>query len=116
MFPFVVILCLLSRSVGFVDLQLSTFRSGACFEHEGVPLRETLIVAFRPAEESSEVWFPWSSRKGPFLKVIDDQGNEWRRGEVVSVSRTRWESLQKSPVGDLFVMLPETATVSHCGV
>jgi len=102
------------EAAGFVDVQLSTFRSGACFEHEGVPLRETQIVARRPAEESSEVCSVVF--KGPFLKVTDDQGNEWRRGEMVSISRTRWESLQNSSVADLFVMLPETATVSHCGV
>lgn len=102
------------ESAGFVDLQLSTFRSGACFEHEGVPLRETLILAKRPAEVSSatcDVVF-----KGPFLTVTDDEGNEWRRGETVSVPRSRWDSLQKSPVADLFVMLPESASVSHCGV
>lgn len=102
------------ESAGFVDLQLSTFRSGACFEHQGVPLRETLIVARRPAEVSAamcDVVF-----KGPFATVTDDEGNEWRRGEALCVPRSRWESLQNSPVGELFVMLPESAAVSHCGV
>ena len=96
------------ESAGFVDLQLSTFRSGACFEHEGIPLRETLIVAKRPAEVSStmcNVVF-----KGPFVTVTDDEGNEWRRGESLSIPRSRWESLQKTPVADLFVMLPESAS------
>lgn len=99
---------------GFADVQLATFRSGACFDHEGVPLRETLIVAKRPAETSVEmcdVVF-----KGPFVSVTDDEGNEWRRGDVVSIPRSRWESLQKTPVAELFVMLPESTAVSHCGV
>jgi len=102
------------EEAGFADLQLSTFRSGACFEHHGLPLRETLIVARRPetmSEESCSVIF-----KGPFLTVTDDEGNEWRRGEAVSVTRSRWESLQRTPVADLFVMLPESASVSHCGL
>jgi catechol 2,3-dioxygenase-like lactoylglutathione lyase family enzyme len=102
------------EAAGFVDLQLSTFRSGACFEHEGIPLRETLIVAKRPPEASSDVCSVVF--KGPFLNVSDDEGNEWRRGETVSISRGRWESLQRSSVADFFVMLPETATVSHCGL
>ena len=99
---------------GFVDLQLTTFRSGACFEHEGTPLRETLVVAKRPSVASNEtcdVVF-----KGPFLTVTDDEGNEWRRGETVRISRSRWEALQQTPVADLFVMIPEAATVSHCGL
>jgi catechol 2,3-dioxygenase-like lactoylglutathione lyase family enzyme len=102
------------ESAGFVDLQLATFRSGACFEHDGAPLRETQIIARRPVDASTEVCSVVF--KGPFLKVIDDEGNEWRRGETVSIARSRWEALQKSSVADLFVMLPETATVSHCGV
>lgn len=102
------------ESAGFVDLQLTTFRSGACFQHDGVALRETQIIARRPVEESSkmcQVVF-----KGPFRSVTDDQGNEWRRGESVRISQTRWKALQQSPVADLFVILPEFATVSHCGV
>lgn len=102
------------ESAGFVDLQLTTFRSGACFEHHGTPLRETQIVANRPSLDSTEkcdVIF-----KGPFLTITDDEGNEWRRGEAVKVSRSRWESLQQMPVADLFVMIPESAAVSHCGL
>jgi catechol 2,3-dioxygenase-like lactoylglutathione lyase family enzyme len=102
------------EAAGFVDLQLTTFRSGACFEHQGIPLRETQIVAKRPASVSVEmcnVVF-----KGPFLTVTDDEGNAWRRGESVSIPRSRWESLQQTPVADLFVMIPESAAVSHCGI
>ena len=102
------------ETAGFSDVQLATFRSGACFEHEGTPLRETLVIARRPLDVSTDtcnVVF-----KGPFLTVNDDEGNEWRRGEVVSIPKSRWNSLQKSIVADLFVMIPQTAAVSHCGI
>ena len=102
------------EAAGFVDLQLSTFRAGACFEHEGIPLRETQILARRPESASSEVCTVVF--KGPFLTVTDDEGTEWRRGEQVTTSRSRWEALQRTAAADLFVMLPETAPVSHCGV
>ena len=102
------------EAAGFVDLQLTTFRSGACFQHDGIALRETQIIARRPAEATSEVCTVVF--KGPFLSVTDDEGNEWRRGEPVSVTRSRWEALQQTTAADLFVMLPETASVSHCGV
>ncbi|WP_010584543.1 ArsI/CadI family heavy metal resistance metalloenzyme [Schlesneria paludicola] len=102
------------EAAGFVDQQLATFRSGACFEHEGAPLRETQIIARRPEYASSEtcnVVF-----KGPFLSVLDDEGHQWHRGEAVSIPRSRWEALKASSVAELFVMLPESAAVSHCGV
>lgn len=101
------------EDTGFVDLRLSTFRSGACFEHEGVPLRETQIMARRPEPQSSrmcQVVF-----KGPFQTVTDDEGHVWRRGTAATVSSNRWKSLQESPMADLFVELPETTAVSHCG-
>ncbi|MEI8018390.1 MAG: ArsI/CadI family heavy metal resistance metalloenzyme [Schlesneria sp.] len=102
------------EAAGFVDLQLTTFRSGACFQHEGIPLRETQIIGKRPVEVTTEVCTVVF--KGPFLTVTDDQGNEWRRGETVNIPRGRWEELQQTAAADLFVMLPETASVSHCGV
>lgn len=101
------------EAAGFSDIQLSTFRSGACFEHQGLPLRETQVLARRPiapSDETCQVVF-----KGPFQTVIDDEGHEWRRGDSISIPRSRWESLQKTDVADLFVMLPETAIVGHCG-
>lgn len=102
------------ESAGFVDLQLLTFRSGACFEHRGVPLRETLISARRPAEiteETCTVVF-----KGPFLNVRDDEGNEWQRGEPARIPQSRWDAIKQSSVADFFVVLPDVASVSHCGV
>ncbi len=102
------------EEAGFVDLRLTTFRSGACFEHQGIALRETQIVANRPVECSSKtcaIVF-----KGPFQSVTDDEGHVWRRGEPTTVSWSRWESLQHGPMADLFVLLPEVAVVSHCGI
>lgn len=101
------------ESAGFVDLQLSTFRSGACFEHEGVPLRETLIVAKRPTKATDDMCTVVF--KGPFRTVKDDEGNEWRRGVPVGISRSRWNTLQQSSVADFFVALPDVALVSSCG-
>jgi len=101
------------EAAGFVDLQLSTFRSGACFQHERIPLRETLIAAKRPADaidDTCTVVF-----KGPFLHVQDDEGNEWRRGVPVAISRSRWDALQQSSVADLFVELPDAAVLGRCG-
>lgn len=102
------------EAAGFADVQLTTFRSGACFEHAGQPLRETQIAARRPAAESEDLCTVVF--KGPFQEVADDEGHVWRRGEPTAIPRSRWKSLQESAVADLFVELPEAAPVSHCGL
>jgi catechol 2,3-dioxygenase-like lactoylglutathione lyase family enzyme len=100
------------EAAGFVDMQLTTFRSRACFEQEGIPLRETRVTCRRPAGAGGEtctVVF-----KGPFAEATDDEGHTWRRGEKVTVPVSRWEALQGTPLADLFVQLPARAVVSAC--
>lgn len=100
------------EEIGFVDLRLTTFRSGACFEHEGMPLRETQIAARRPtpcSSESCSVVY-----KGPFQTVTDDEGHVWRRGIATSISTSRWKSLQELPIADMFVVMPEILVVGQC--
>jgi hypothetical protein len=102
------------EDVGFINLQLTIFRSGACFQHHGIPLRETQITARRPHRSAAEVCTVVF--KGPFLTVTDDLGNVWRRGESAKMTQADWSALQETAAADLFVMLPEFAGVSSCGV
>jgi hypothetical protein len=100
------------EAAGFVDVELTTFRSGACFEFKGHPLRETRIEARRPplvADERCTVLF-----KGPFKEILDDEGHRWRRGQPQSVPRSRWRAIERSSVAELFVELPGTAAVAQC--
>lgn len=102
------------EEAGFVDLRLTTFRSGACFEYQGTPLRETQIVAHRPVKRSSNTCAIIFKRL--FQSVTDDEGHGWCRGEPSTVSWSRWESLQHGPMAELFVLPPEVAAVSHCAI
>jgi hypothetical protein len=77
-----------------------------------VDLRETRIRCQRPAIESDDlcdVVF-----KGPFVEVTDDTGRTWRRGERLRVPVSRWESLARTPLSDLFVRMPEQTVVVAC--
>jgi len=101
------------EEAGFQDIELTTFRAGACFEFKGHPLRETKIEARRPlpaSEEMCTVLF-----KGPFKEVIDDAGTIWQRGEATVVSGEKWTALKESSFADLFVELPAVAAVGRCG-
>lgn len=99
---------------GFVDCRLTTFRSDACFESNGAPLRETKIVAVKPAvpDESTSLTLVY---RGPFAEIKDDYGNVWRRGEPMSVSTARWEELKQAGFEVSFTAIPQTSTFSQCG-
>jgi hypothetical protein len=98
----------------FVDCRLTTFRSGPCFQFEGISLRETKIVAVKPTvpSESGHVNIVY---RGPFAEIRDDYGNIWRRGEQQSVSATRWEELKRFGLETSFTQIPEAPVVSNCG-
>jgi catechol 2,3-dioxygenase-like lactoylglutathione lyase family enzyme len=101
------------EAAGFADMQLTTFRSRACFEHEGIALRETRIACHRPATSGGEVCTV--VYKGPFAEVTDDEGHTWRRGQKTSIPLARWEALQRTPIADQFVELPSETVVGACG-
>jgi hypothetical protein len=101
------------EAAGFADMQLTTFRPRACFEHEGVPLRETRVTCRRPAAESGEMCTVVF--KGPFAEATDDEGHTWRRGQKTSIPVSRWEALRRTPLADLFVELPAETVVGACG-
>ena len=99
---------------GFVDCRLTTFRSGACFQSNGTPLRETKIVAVKPggSRESRTTDLVY---RGPFAEIKDDYGTIWRRGEQQSVSSVRWEELKKAGFEASFTVIPQASTFSQCG-
>ncbi len=100
------------EAAGFVDMQLTTFRSRACFEHEGIPLRETRVTCRRPAIANGEVCT--IVFKGPFAEATDDAGHTWRRGEKTTIPVSRWNALQRTPLAELFVELPSETVVGAC--
>ena len=100
------------EAAGFADMQLTTFRSRACFEHEGVALRETRITCHRPAGIDGELCT--LVFKGPFAAVTDDEGHTWRRGQKTAIPLARWQALQRTPLAELFVELPSKTVVGAC--
>ncbi|MEZ6043927.1 MAG: ArsI/CadI family heavy metal resistance metalloenzyme [Planctomycetaceae bacterium] len=102
---------------GFMDQQLITFRSGACFQADGQALRETKVRAAKPSAKSSEqAAMVALIYRGPFAEIKDDEGYVWRRGIQVSVSAWRWHELQEQGLADNFTVIPETVVTGTCGV
>jgi hypothetical protein len=100
------------EAAGFVDLALTTFRAGACFEFKGHPLRETRMEARRPARADADLLTVLF--KGPFKEILDDSGQRWQRGEPVTIPRSRWQAIAQSPAASLFVELPASPAAA-CG-
>ncbi len=102
----------LVEAAGFVDLQLTTLRSKACFEHDGIALRETRITCHKPPAATDALCTV--IYKGPFAEVTDDEGHTWRRGRKTTIPASRWATLQQMPFAEQFVEVPSVALVSGC--
>jgi len=100
---------------GFVDIRLTTFRSGACFLFHGQPLRETKLVALKRAaalaNDQNRIQLVY---RGPFAEVRDDLGEVWCRGELKFVSDVRWDQMKQAGLEPLFTQIPQTPAFSQC--
>jgi hypothetical protein len=95
-------------ALGFQGAQLTKYGSRPCFTHDGAELRETMLVARKPAagsnDEPRDVVY-----LGPLAAVRDDSGREFARGERVTVPAATWQSLVAGPLGQSFACLERNA-------
>jgi catechol 2,3-dioxygenase-like lactoylglutathione lyase family enzyme len=90
------------REAGFVQLFLQKLGEKNNFEHDGVRMRELMIVGWKPAlaEEKALVVY-----KGPFQKVIDDEERVYPLGKAIEVDAAVAARLRKGPMADQFVFI-----------
>ena len=74
------------------------------FEHDGVKMREVMVVGWKPAaaDASGEQAIVY---KGPFAEVVDDAGHRYRVGQRVTVDSATAARLSCGPMADQFVFL-----------
>ncbi|HVV99158.1 MAG TPA: ArsI/CadI family heavy metal resistance metalloenzyme [Planctomycetaceae bacterium] len=98
------------EAAGFVGLHLEKFRGSACFVHEGIELRETMLIARRPAvADEGDVLVVY---RGPFAEIRLDDGTMVERGTALRLSSDVWQTLTESGVADQFTQLPTSPLVS----
>jgi catechol 2,3-dioxygenase-like lactoylglutathione lyase family enzyme len=92
----------LLESAGFQRLRLLKFDAAPCFQREGVNLREQQLEGFKPAAGDQRVTVIY---KGPFRRVVDDDGTIFVTGERVSVDATRAERFRSGEWSGQFLVL-----------
>ncbi|HVC94956.1 MAG TPA: ArsI/CadI family heavy metal resistance metalloenzyme [Pirellulales bacterium] len=92
------------ETAGLVGIYMTKFGASPCFHAEGVEMRETKILAFKPRPSGAATGMVLY--KGPFRELSDDLGRTFRRGERVSVDTTTWEALKAGPAAEQFLFLP----------
>jgi catechol 2,3-dioxygenase-like lactoylglutathione lyase family enzyme len=90
------------KRAGFAGLFYEKLGDVHCFSVQGVELREMRLVGWKPAARCERVAVVY---KGPFEQVKDEDGNIYRRGEAVVVTRGRAENLRRGPAADQFIWL-----------
>jgi catechol 2,3-dioxygenase-like lactoylglutathione lyase family enzyme len=86
---------------GFVGAELVKFDAGPCFVRDGVQMRETQLVAWKPHPADGEKIVLY---KGPFRQIVDDAGVVYRRGERVRTTTGNAERLRHSPSAEHFLI------------
>jgi catechol 2,3-dioxygenase-like lactoylglutathione lyase family enzyme len=92
------------REAGFSGFYLHKLGERHNFEHEGVRMRELLVVAWKAPADGAPATVVY---KGPFARVFDDEGHEFRAGERVRVDGATAARLMRGPMADCFAVLAE---------
>jgi catechol 2,3-dioxygenase-like lactoylglutathione lyase family enzyme len=93
------------RRAGLTGVYYEKLGDIHCFRVNGVELREMRLLAWRPgagAGPSTRVVY-----KGPFARLVDDDGTVYPRGERVAVNPGKLERLQQGPAAGQFAVLQE---------
>ncbi len=99
------------RQAGFVGLHLQKLGERHNFEHEGVRMREVMLVGWRPPEPVTETATETATTsatvvyRGPFARVFDDAGREYRMGERVAVDADSAARLRLGLMEELFTFI-----------
>ena len=94
---------------GLAHVRLTRYGSSPCFQIGEAKLRETMIEAVKPAEDTCTVNVLY---RGPLAELRADDGTILRRGQWCQVSQTTWQQLQKA-APDAFVA--DASAASCCG-
>ena len=101
------------RLAGFVGLQFVKFTEKAWFEHDGVEMREVKAVGCKPLAPAGKSTLEVIYR-GPFLRLRDDQGTTFVRGQRVAIPADTWTMLRQGPQAAQFVFLEPEQTAKTC--
>lgn len=93
------------EAAGFTGIAYAKFGASPCFHYEGVEMRETKLIGFKPAPLAGSS-FGAVMYKGPFRELRDDQGRVFRRGQRVAVDEATYGALRAGPAADQFLFLP----------
>jgi catechol 2,3-dioxygenase-like lactoylglutathione lyase family enzyme len=92
------------REAGFVQLYLQKLGERHNFEHDGVRMREIMVVGWRPpiAEAPATVVVTY---RGPFAKVIGDDERVYALGQPTAVDAEVAARLKRGPMADHFYFM-----------
>ncbi len=85
---------------GFIGVEMVKFDASPCFVRDGVQMRETQVIAWKPNPADGAVSALY---KGPFQKLVDDSGTGYQRGERVRTTAANAERLRSGPMAGQFL-------------
>ena len=90
------------KEAGFVGLTIDKRQSEAWQTVNGIEFRSVTIVAVKPSSETCLERNQAVIYKGPFDKVMDDEGHTYPRGVRMAVCDRTFKLLSEEPYADMF--------------
>lgn len=109
------------ENVGFYGIEMTVLQTEPWQTVEGIEFRSTTVIAFKGKEGRCLDHDEALIYRGPFSKVVDDDGHVFRRGQRTAVCRKLFTIMSRPPYVDHFIPVepreeisPEIAPLFDC--
>jgi SAM-dependent methyltransferase len=95
-------------NAGFISVAYDKWDSQPWQEVEGFEFRSATVVAQKPLQNYEQEMDAGDALiyKGPFTIILDDQGNQFERGQRVAVSEQVFQEITQGELADQFIAIP----------
>ncbi len=100
------------RAAGFAGIQLVTWEHLPWRTVQGIEFRAVTVVAYKPSQDVCLERHQAVIYRGPFARVIDDDGNQFPRGKRIAVCDRTYQALGRPPYEGHFVTVPPRQDVA----
>ncbi|MDB4331496.1 methyltransferase domain-containing protein [bacterium] len=97
---------------GFHGIQIAVYQEKPWQTVEGIEFRSVTVIAYKVEEGSCDDYHEAVIYRGPYARVIDDNGHVYERGLRSKVCRSTFEMMSERPYQDDFVRVPPHLAVT----
>lgn len=94
------------EEAGFYGIEMPILQQEPWQTVEGIEFRSATVIAFKGKEGPCDDYHEAVIYRGPFKKVVDDDGHVFRRGQRSAVCKKTFTIMTRAPYSDHFIPVP----------